>query len=141
MPLWKVYHPEGAFTVEDKKVLSERITRIYRGLPAFYVSVVFQEVPKNSLYVGGEPADDFVRIWIDHIARSFKDEETKGQFLAAINKALKPFIADRGLRWEMHIDETPFSLWSIQGLRPPLPDTPAEQKWRAENKASVYEPS
>jgi hypothetical protein len=121
--------------------MSERITRIYRMLPAFYVGVVFQEVPKNSLYVGGESADDFVRIWVDHIARQFKDEEGKEQFWVAVNKVLKPFISDRGLRWEMHIDETPFSLWTIEGLRPPLPDTPAEQKWRAENKASVYEPS
>lgn len=140
MPLWKIYHPEGAYTAEDKKTMSERITRIYRMLPAFYVGVVFQEVPKNSLYVGGEPVDDFVRIWVDHIARQFKDEEMKGQFLVAVNKAVKPFISDRGLRWEMHVDETPFSLWTIEGLRPPLPDTPAEQKWRAENKASAYEP-
>lgn len=140
MPLWKVYHPEGAYSADDKKAMSERITRIYRMLPAFYVGVVFQEVPKNSLYVGGEPADDFVRIWVDHIARQFKDEEIKGQFLVAVNKSLKPFISDRGLRWEMHVDETPFSLWTIEGLRPPLPDTPAEQKWRAENKASAYEP-
>ena len=115
--------------------MSERITRIYRMLPAFYVGVGFQEVPKNSLYVGGEPADDFVRIRVDHIARQFKDEEGKEQFWVAVNKVLKPFISDRGLRWEMHIDETPFSLWTIEGLRPPLPDTPAEQKWRAENKA------
>ena len=140
MPLWKVYHPEGAYTAEDKKAMSERITRIYRMLPAFYVGVVFQEVPKSSLYVGGEPADDFVRIWVDHIARQFKDEEGKDRFWVAVNKVLRPFISDRGLRWEMHIDETPFSLWTIEGLRPPLPDTPAEQKWRAENKASVYEP-
>ncbi len=140
MPLWKVYHPEGAYTAEDKKAMSERITRIYRMLPAFYVGVVFQEVPKSSLYVGGEPTDDFVRIWVDHIARQFKDEEGKDRFWVAVNKVLRPFISDRGLRWEMHIDETPFSLWTIEGLRPPLPDTPAEQKWRAENKASVYEP-
>ena len=138
MPLWKIYQPEGAFTVEDKKAIAERITRIYRMLPAFYVGVVFQDVPKASFYVGGEPADDFVRIWVDHIARQFKDEEVKGQFLAAVNKVLAPFISERGLRWEMHVDETPFSLWTIQGLRPPLPDTEAEQKWRAENKASAY---
>jgi phenylpyruvate tautomerase PptA (4-oxalocrotonate tautomerase family) len=136
MPLWKIYHPEGAFTVEDKKAIAERITRIYRSLPAFYVGVVFQEVSKTSFYVGGEPADDFVRIWVDHIARQFKDEEIKGQFLATVKKVLTPFISDRGLRWEMHVDETPFSLWTIEGLRPPPPDTPAEQKWRTENRAS-----
>src|SRR5258706_6636662 len=140
MPLWKIYHPQGAYTAEDKKAMSERITRIYSILPAFYVGVVFQEVAKDSFYVGGEPADNFVRIWVDHIARTFKDEARKEQFLAAVNKVLKPYISDRGLRWEMHIDETPFSLWTIEGLRPPLPDTPAEQKWRARDKASAYKP-
>jgi Putative oxalocrotonate tautomerase enzyme len=69
---------------------------------------VFQEVPKESFYVGGNPADDFVRIWVDHIARSFKDEETKERFLNACNRLLAPFIPDRGLQWEMHADETPF---------------------------------
>lgn len=28
MPLWKVYHPAGAYTAQDKKDLSERITGI-----------------------------------------------------------------------------------------------------------------
>ena len=140
MPLWKIYHPEGAFTVEDKKAIAERITRVYRALPAFYVGVVFQEIAKSSFYVGGEPADDFVRIWVDHIARQIPNDELKQKFLSAVDKALAPFVSDRGLRWEMHVDETPFSLWTIEGLRPPLPDTPAEQKWRAENKASAYQP-
>jgi phenylpyruvate tautomerase PptA (4-oxalocrotonate tautomerase family) len=138
MPLWKFYHPQAAFSVEDKTAIAAGITRIYRMLPKFYVGVVFQEIPKDSFYVGGEPADDFVRIWVDHIARSFKDEELKGKFLAAVNQLLTPYLSERGLRWEMHVDETPFSLWSIQGLRPPLPDTSAEKQWIAENKPSPY---
>ena len=40
MPFWKIYHPVGAFTAEDKRALSERITGCYRGLPKFYVIVV-----------------------------------------------------------------------------------------------------
>jgi phenylpyruvate tautomerase PptA (4-oxalocrotonate tautomerase family) len=138
MPLWKIYHPEGAFSVEDKQAISERITGIYRGLPKFYVGVVFQAVPKSSFFVGGEAADDFVRIWVDHIARQFSDEELKGKFLAAVTKHLSPFIGERGLRWEMHVDETPFSLWTIQGLRPPLPSSEAEERWRAENRPTAY---
>ena len=139
MPLWKIYHPAGKFSSDDKQAIAERITSIYRILPKFYVGVVFQEVAKDSFYVGGEPADDFVRVWVDHIARSFKDEETKERFLNACNRLLAPFIPERGLRWEMHVDETPFSLWSIQGLRPPLPDSPAEKRWIAENSATPYE--
>lgn len=138
MPLWKIYHPEGSFSAADKKSIAERITGIYRNLPRFYVGVVFQEVPKDSFFIGGEAADDFVRIWVDHIARQFNDEGLKARFLGAVNKLLSPFIADRGLRWEMHVDETPFSLWTIQGLRPPMPDTEAEIRWRSENRPTAY---
>jgi phenylpyruvate tautomerase PptA (4-oxalocrotonate tautomerase family) len=138
MPLWKIYHPEGSFSAEDKKSIAERITGIYRMLPKFYVGVVFQEVPKDSFFIGGQPADDFVRIWVDHIARQFNDEKRKESFLGAVNQLLSPFIADHGLRWEMHVDETPFSLWTIQGLRPPMPDTEAEIRWRSENRPTAY---
>ena len=138
MPLWKIYHPEGSFSAEDKTSIAERITGIYRNLPRFYVGVVFQEVPKDSFFIGGEAADDFVRIWVDHIARQFSDEALKARFLGAVNQLLSPFIADRGLRWEMHVDETPFSLWTIQGLRPPMPDTEAEKRWRSENRPTAY---
>ena len=89
----KVYHPEAAFSLEDKTAISRGITEIYRGLPKFYVGVVFQEVPKSSFFVGGEAADDFVRIWVDHIARQFGDEEMKGKFLAAVNRALSPICS------------------------------------------------
>jgi phenylpyruvate tautomerase PptA (4-oxalocrotonate tautomerase family) len=138
MPLWKIYHPAGKFSAADKQAMAQRITSIYKVLPKFYVGVVFQEIPTDSFYVGGEPADDFVRIWVDHIARTFSDEELKSRFLSACDKLLAPFIADRGLKWEMHVDETPFSLWTIQGLRPPLPDTAAEKRWVSENRASAY---
>ena len=40
MPFWKIYHPVGAFTAEDKQALSQRITELYRALPKFYVIVV-----------------------------------------------------------------------------------------------------
>ena len=139
MPLWKIYHPEGAFSAEDKQAISEQITGVYRMLPKFYVGVVFQVVAADSFYVGGQPAPDFVRIWVDHIARTFEDEAMKDRFLAAIARIFKPFVDDRGLRWEMHVDETPFSLWTIQGLRPPLPNSEAEQRWHAEDRPSRYE--
>lgn len=138
MPLWKIYHPENAFSDEDKKAISEKITAVYRGLPPFYVGVIYEPVPKSSFYVGGEPAEDFVRISVDHIARQFNDEETKLRFLNIITQIFNPYVADRGLRWEMHVDETPFSLWSIQGMRPPIPDTPESEKWRTENKPSPF---
>ena len=75
MPLWKIYHPTSAFSAQDKQALSQRITALYSRLPKFYVGVIFQEVPAESFYVGGVPADRFVRIWVDHIARTLPTPE------------------------------------------------------------------
>ena len=141
MPLWKIYHPAAAFSVADKQGLSQAITALYHRLPRFYVGVVFQEVAKDSFFVGGESADKFVRIWVDHIARTLPTPEAKAWWINACDEALAPYIRDRGFDWEFHIDETPFDLWSIQGLRPPPANSQAEARWIAENKASPYEPS
>ena len=141
MPLWKIYHPENAFSAQDKQALSQAITALYSRLPKFYVGVVFQEVAKDSFFVGGEPTDKFVRIWVDHIARTLPTPEAKAWWINACDEALAPYIRDRGFDWEFHIDETPFDLWSIQGLRPPPANSQAEARWIAENKASPYEPS
>lgn len=139
MPLWKIYHPEDAFSVEDKHALSQVITALYSRLPKFYVGVVFQAVPADSFFVGGEPADRFVRIWVDHIARTLPTPEVKAWWIKSCDEAMAPFIRDRGFDWEFHIDETPFDLWSIQGLRPPPANSQAEARWIAENKATPYE--
>lgn len=139
MPLWKIYHPENAFTNEDKQAIAQRITGIYGDLPRFYVGVVFEAVARNSYFIGGQPTDDFVRISVDHIARQIQDEETRLRFLGAVTRLLGPYIADRGLRWEMHVDETPFQLWTIQGLRPPVPGTPQGEKWRLDNRPSAFD--
>lgn len=136
MPLWKIYHPVGAFSAEQKKGMSEAITALYSRLPKFYVGVVFQEVAPDSFYVGGEPAENFVRIWVDHIARTLPNAEARTWWIGQCDAALAPFIADRGFSWEFHIDETSYELWSIQGHRPPLPNTEDEKRWIAENKPS-----
>jgi phenylpyruvate tautomerase PptA (4-oxalocrotonate tautomerase family) len=140
MPLWKIYHPVGAYTDEDKQEFARCITSIYRQLPKFYVGVVFQEVAPNSFYLGGEQAGDFVRIWVDHIARTFPNEEIKVRFLEACDRLFAPFTSKRGLRWELHVDETDFNTWSIDGMRPPPPDSVAEQRWKTENRSSPYTP-
>jgi phenylpyruvate tautomerase PptA (4-oxalocrotonate tautomerase family) len=137
MPLWKIYHPVGAFSAEEKAGLSEAITALYSPrLPKFYVGVVFQEVAADSFYVGGEPATNFVRIWVDHIARTLPTAEARAWFIGRCDEALAPFIRDKGFDWEFHIDETSFELWSIQGFRPPLPDSEDEKRWKAENRPS-----
>jgi hypothetical protein len=47
---------------------------------------------------------------------------------------LAPFLKDRGLHWEIHIDETPFEFWTIDGYFPPTPGSVDEQRWAAQNK-------
>lgn len=137
MPLWKIYHPPGAFSAADRQGLSERITALYSQLPKFYVGVVFQEVAADSFFVGGEPASNFVRIWVDHIARTLPTPEARTWWIGRCDEALAPYIRDRGLDWEFHIDETSFELWSIQGMRPPKPGTEDEKRWVAENRPSA----
>ena len=136
MPLWKVYHPVGAYTKEDKHALSKRITDVHSSLPKFYVDIVFQEVPQDSLYVGGEPAPNFVRIHMDDIARQLTSEAAKAKFLARVEDAIAPFVKERGFDWEFHIDETPFDMWAVQGIRPPRAGTEDEKRWISENRPS-----
>lgn len=136
MPLWKIYHPVGAFTPQDKQQLSQRITALYARLPKFYVGVVFQEVDADSFFIGGEPAGNFVRIWVDHIARTMPTPEIRARFIQMADEALAPYVRDRGYDWEFHIDETSYELWSIQGIRPPMANSEDEKRWIAENRPS-----
>lgn len=139
MPVWQIYHPENTYTDEDKHAIAQRVTDMYgRVLPRFYVNVFFHALPKASFYIGGEPTDDFVRVIVDHIARTLDKPEAQKRFMNACNQLLEPFIAGRGLRWEFNVDETPFDLWTINGSKPPPPESEAEARWRAENRASAY---
>jgi phenylpyruvate tautomerase PptA (4-oxalocrotonate tautomerase family) len=125
MPLWNVYCADGTYSSEDKRAFAQAITGIYAptGMPRFYVSVVFHELPKGSLFSGGTARQGFVRIAIDHIARTVPPEERES-LLTFVNKSIDPFVRDRGLDWEIHIDETPRDLWMIQGMRPRTPAPP-----------------
>lgn len=137
MPLWNIIHPADAYTATDKQGLAESITAIYsQFMPKFYVNVLFQPVEAENFYIGGEARDNFVRIWIDHIAREFPNDEMSIPFMNAVNKIISPWVKDRGYDWEFHVDETPFSLWSIQGYSPPREGTEDEARWIAENKPS-----
>jgi phenylpyruvate tautomerase PptA (4-oxalocrotonate tautomerase family) len=137
MPCWEIFTPANAYTEEDREQLSEAITSIYAGygnLPEFYVVVIFQEKPANSIYVGGKAANNFVRIRVDHVARQMDIPEVRAACMAVIEDTLAPFVKDRGFDWEVHIDETPMDLWRIQGLVPPLPDSEMEKLWAKENR-------
>lgn len=149
MPLWLIYHPPNTFTSpSSKQALSADITKIYTsvGLPAFYVIVNFIPVPSDSTYIGGRPNDSsnghnpFIRIQVDHIAVRLKDDDAEyARVTAAIDRALKPHIADKGYDWEYHVDETERRLWKIQGLAPPPHGSEAEKGWAEANVAAAWE--
>jgi phenylpyruvate tautomerase PptA (4-oxalocrotonate tautomerase family) len=140
MPLWKIYHPVGAYTSEDKKQFSEAITSIYEAIPIpkFYVVVVFEEVAADNFFVGGDSHDKFVRINIDQMARTLPGSVLRQWWVHHLDEVIKPWIADRGYDWEFTIDEAPADLWSLQGHIPPPFESHAEKRWVAENKASPY---
>jgi phenylpyruvate tautomerase PptA (4-oxalocrotonate tautomerase family) len=140
MPLWNVYHPVGAYTEQEKREFADRVTSNYaaRGLPRFYVVTLFHEVGRGSFYVGGEPADEVVRVAIDHLARHFDDPAMREASRQRINDLIQPFATSKGLRWEFHIDETPRDLWMINGLVPPPASSDAEKLWAKENRAIPY---
>jgi phenylpyruvate tautomerase PptA (4-oxalocrotonate tautomerase family) len=134
MLLWHIYCPENAYSAEDKCALATRITDL--GLPRFYASVVFDELRKNSFFVGGKATNDFVRIWIDQIARTTAPER-RAWWLERVNITLDPFVRERGYRWEVHIDQTPIDFWTIQGMKPPDPDTEVEKHWVKEDRPTA----
>ncbi|KAI1703997.1 putative oxalocrotonate tautomerase enzyme domain-containing protein [Ditylenchus destructor] len=141
MPLHRIYVPEGLFTEEDKKKLAQGITDIYTdaGLPAFYVYIVFISIKKDSYYVGGKASDKFVRISIQHGARSFESWEVGKKFMDLYEKKLAPFIKERGLDWEVAIDTVDRNLWRENGMIPPLTGSEGEKLWVRLNKAVPYE--
>jgi len=138
VPLWNIYHSARALSSEDRQVIASAVVPLYPILPKFYVGVVFHQVPEGSLFIGGVPHERFVRISVDHIARQFPDDDLRRRWLKMCTGALGPLMAERGLDWELHVDETPFKLWLIQGMRPPPPNSEQEKLWIAENRPLRY---
>ncbi|WP_426513433.1 tautomerase family protein [Dactylosporangium sp. McL0621] len=139
MPMWHVYHPKGTYTAEERQEFAAQVTALYADcveLPRFYVSVAFHEFSAEEFFVGGEPNDSYVRIWIDHIARRTPDPGRRRWWMETINQTLAPFLKDRRLHWEIHIDETPFEFWTIDGYFPPAPGSADERRWAAQNRPS-----
>ncbi|WP_026911082.1 tautomerase family protein [Patulibacter minatonensis] len=149
MPLWTITSPTATYSADDRAAIAAGITKLYTDgprLPAFYVTVLFHELDPSTFFVGGEARGDVVRIAVDHIARRFDDAaehlgvdadlDLRRAWLDGVIRALTPFTGDRGLHWELHADETPSSLWAIDGLAPPPPWSAEEARWKREGRAS-----
>ena len=83
--------------------------------------------------------NDFVRFVVDHIARQMDDPAIRELCMSMMCERLAPFTNDRGLRTEIHLDETAMDLWWVDGLKPPPPFSEAEKKWARDNAPSPYE--
>ncbi|KAI4940465.1 hypothetical protein J4E86_010845 [Alternaria arbusti] len=59
--------------------------------------------------------------------------EHKHRFMDAVDKALKPFIADKGC------EDVDRDLWKVNGMVPPMPGTEAEKEWAEKNLAVPFE--
>lgn len=79
MPLWRIFAHPSTFTPSQRLALSKDVTALYvsRDLPAFYVNVVFIDMPEDSVFIGGVEKKNFVRIVIEQIARTMPDPETE----------------------------------------------------------------
>ena len=140
MPLWKVYHPVGAYSAKDKKEFAEKVTEMYSRIPIpkFYVVMIFEEVAADQVYVGGASHGKFVRFKLDHMARTLPGPILREWWVKAVDQLIAPFVRDRGYDWEVTIDELPADLWSLQGEIPPPFESHAEKRWVKENRASSY---
>jgi phenylpyruvate tautomerase PptA (4-oxalocrotonate tautomerase family) len=142
MPYWEIFTPENAYTEEDKQQLSADLTKVYVDfvdLPEFYVVIRFQEMPENTMYVGGQPKNNFVRIVVDHIARQMDDPEFRKLAMSVFEATIAPYVRDRGYDWEIHIDETAIDLWRVQGLMAPPENSDMEKLWAKENRPIPYD--
>ncbi|KAG8744369.1 hypothetical protein FRC10_010256 [Ceratobasidium sp. 414] len=140
MPMHRIYTVPGLYTPEEKAAMAKAITTLYVPmLPAFYVVVLFVDVAKDSYFIGGELNDKFVRFNVQHLARHFAADEQKIGFMNLYEQAVKPFTADKGLDWEVNIDEADPLTWHENGMSPPAPKSEGEGLWKQRNKAVKYE--
>lgn len=141
MPKWIFYHTAGAFTPEEKKTIAEGMTNIYSsiGLPRFYANCQFIELPRDSIYAGGEPAHNLTTVAIYHVARTFQSDEIQDMFMKGFDDVLRPVLKPKGIKWESAIYEGNVAYWRINGLIPPSQGSEMEKKWADANRMTDEE--
>ncbi|KAE9404793.1 hypothetical protein BT96DRAFT_916673 [Gymnopus androsaceus JB14] len=125
MPFHRWYCSPNLYTKEEKQAIATAITGIYSPvLPAFYVTINFIEVDKDNYFVAGEPTDRFLRIEVQHLARSIETYE----------KAIEPYTKCKGINWELQISNEDPVFWNQNGIRPPPFNTEPFRVWKEGNK-------
>ncbi|EKV05355.1 hypothetical protein PDIG_36780 [Penicillium digitatum PHI26] len=69
-----------------------------------------EDIP-GTAFVGGEPHPNFVSLKIYHIARAFKIDEAKRNFMAAVDEIFNPIFELKEMEWEYFIAESSRDLW------------------------------
>jgi len=71
MPLWKVHYPVGAYSAQDKRNSPKCHRDVFKDSdPKFYVVMILRKSPQSSFYVGGASHRKFVRLKLEHMART-----------------------------------------------------------------------
>lgn len=78
MPLWRIFSHPQTFSLDQRKGIAKAVTDLYvsRGLPAFYVNVIFIDVDEKGTFIGGEQRNNFVRVVAEQIARAMPSPDT-----------------------------------------------------------------
>lgn len=147
MPLHRIYVPSNLYSDQDKQEWSKEITGFYTkvsstdvsqsynflsadvqcslplaqaNMPAFYVVVIFVEVPTTNFFIGGlnhqersKEFKPFVRWTIEHLAAHSKSTEHRKAMMNAIDSAGEKWLKARNYDWEVTVNEPSQELWKI----------------------------
>ncbi|EFY98152.1 hypothetical protein MHUMG1_04552 [Metarhizium humberi] len=143
MPLWKIYHSADAFTTqEEKDAVARGATEFYvsKGLPSFYVHVIFFPIATENKFTGGTPQSRFVIIELAHIARNWDGDQKRATVIKdSIDRVMRPFTIDKGIHLEYAVLEGPAALWRIDGIDPPEAFGPDEQEQAEANRKILHD--
>lgn len=143
MPLWKIYHSADAFTTqEEKDAVARGATEFYvsKGLPSFYVHVIFFPIATENKFTGGTPQSRFVIIELAHIARNWDGDQKRATVIKdSVDRVMRPFTIDKGIHLEYAVLEGPAALWRIDGIDPPEAFGPDEQEQAEANRKILHD--
>ncbi|KAM0519347.1 hypothetical protein ACHAPE_003518 [Trichoderma viride] len=116
MPWNRIYHPEGVWSQADRDAIAKGITDVYATqYPRHSTLVTFIPIAKGSFYSGGEVTTNFVRITLQHMKGSWSTYDLENSVRTKFRENFKHLIEDRGMKYELQINEIPFEEISFNG--------------------------
>ena len=133
MPIYTCTTALGTLTAETKAALAGEVTRIHAAdnhVPPEYVNVVFQELPTDAVFVGGQPGAPML---ISGWARRGHPQEGTTRLALQLSAAAARIAQVDESRVLVVITDSPARSAVERGLV--LPEPGDEDKWQAANKA------